>query len=261
MTPATIGGRALSGAAPILDRMNIDTLRKALAEFVGTFTLLFAVVASIVLADQVAGLFGVAISQGLAIAMMVSAVGYISGAHFNPAITFGALLTRRIGVILAVVYWVAQLAGGTAAVLIVKALFPDGLNFEATVPTLAAGVDPWQGLLLEAIATFFLVWVVFATAIDPRGTFSAIAGLGIGAAIALGVLLLGAVTGGVMNPARAFATQIVEWDWTDAWIYYVAPLVGGGLAALIYDGVYLSGRDEEPEEPAMPAPEAGADAI
>ena len=148
--------------------MNIDILRKALAEFVGTFTLLFAVVASIVLADQVAGLFGIAIAQGLAIAMMVSAVGHVSGAHFNPAITFGALLTRRIGVILAVVYVVAQLAGGTGAVLVVRELFPDGIDLAATVPTLQ-GVDPWQGLLLEAIATFFLVWVVFATAIDPRG--------------------------------------------------------------------------------------------
>jgi aquaporin TIP len=237
--------------------MNIDILRKALAEFVGTFTLLFAVVASIVLADQVAGLFGIAIAQGLAIAMMVSAVGHVSGAHFNPAITFGALLTRRIGVILAVVYVVAQLAGGTGAVLVVRELFPDGIDLASTVPTLQ-GVDPWQGLLLEAIATFFLVWVVFATAIDPRGSFSAVAGLGIGAAITLGVLLIGAVTGGVMNPARAFATQIVEWQWTDAWIYYVAPLVGGGLAALIYDGVYLSGQDdEEDEQPSMPEPTAG----
>jgi aquaporin Z len=236
--------------------MNIDTLRKALAEFVGTFTLLFAVVASIVTADQVAGLFGIAIAQGIAIAIMVSAVGHISGAHFNPAVTFGVLLTRRIGFLLAGVYLVVQLAGAVAAVLVVKALYPDGIDFSTTVPTLQ-GVDPWQGLLLEALATFFLVWVVFATAIDPRGSFSVIAGIGIGAAITFGVLLLGTVTGGVMNPARAFGTQIVEWEWKDGWIYYIGPLVGGGLAALIYDGVYLAGREGEPEEPGMPEPEEG----
>jgi aquaporin TIP len=226
--------------------MNIDTLRKALAEFVGTFTLLFAVVASIVTADQVAGLFGIAIAQGIAIAIMVSAVGHISGAHFNPAVTFGALLTRRIGVVLGVVYIVVQLAGAVAAVLVVKALYPEGIDFATTVPSLQ-GVDPWQGLLLEALATFFLVWVIFATAIDPRGTFTVVAGLTIGAAITFGVLLLGTVTGGVMNPARAFGTEIVEWKWTDAWLYYIGPLVGGGLAALIYDGVYLAGRVEEPD--------------
>ena len=237
--------------------MNIDILRKALAEFVGTFTLLFAVAASILLADQVAGLFGVAIAQGIAIAMMVSAVGHISGAHFNPAITFGALLTRRIGIVLAVVYVVAQLAGGAGAVLVVRELFPDGLDIGTTVPMLQGGLEPWQGLLLEALATFFLVWVVFATAIDPRGSFSAIAGLTIGAAITLGVLLLGPITGGVMNPARAFASEVVDWNWTNAWIYYVGPLVGGGLAALIYDGVYLSDRLEEPEQPGLPEPEEG----
>jgi aquaporin TIP len=236
--------------------MNIDTLRKALAEFVGTFTLLFAVVASIVTADQVAGVFGIAIAQGIAIAMMVSAVGHISGAHFNPAITFGALLTRRIGALLAGIYVVAQLAGAVAAVLVVEQLYPDGIDFSTTVPSLQS-IDPWQGLLLEALATFFLVWVVFATAIDPRGTFPVIAGIGIGAAITFGVLLLGPVTGGVMNPARAFGTELVEGKWTDAWLYYIGPLVGGGLAALIYDGVYLAGREEEPLEPGLPPPEAG----
>jgi MIP family channel proteins len=236
--------------------MNIDTLRKALAEFVGTFTLLFAVVASIVTADQVAGVFGIAIAQGIAIAMMVSAVGHISGAHFNPAITFGALLTRRIGILLAGVYVVVQLAGAVAAVLVVEQLYPDGIDFSTTVPTLQS-VDPWQGLLLEALATFFLVWVVFATAIDPRGSFTVIAGIGIGAAITFGVLLLGPITGGVMNPARAFGTELVEWKWTNAWLYYIGPLVGGGLAALIYDGVYLAGREGEPEGPGLPAPEEG----
>ena len=235
--------------------MNTDTLRKALAEFVGTFTLLFAVVASITTADQVAGIFGIAIAQGIAIAMMVSAVGHVSGAHFNPAITFGVLLTRRIGIVLAAVYIVVQLAGAVAAVLVVKELFPDGIDLSTTVPTLQS-VDPWQGLLLEALATFFLVWVVFATAIDPRGSFPAIAGIGIGAAITFGVLLLGPITGGVMNPARAFGTELVENKWTDAWLYYVGPLVGGGLAALIYDGVYLAGG-QEPGGPALPEPVEG----
>jgi aquaporin TIP len=222
--------------------MEYDAPRKALAEFLGTFTLLFAAVASIALGDQVAGVFGVAVAQGLAIGLMVSALGHVSGAHFNPAVTFGFLLTRRIEPLLAVIYWVAQVAGAIAGALVVKALFPNEIDLDRTVPVLS-GIDPWQGILLEALLTFFLVFVVFATAVDPKGTFPAIAGFGIGLTITLDILVGGPLTGAAMNPARAFSSQLVQNVWSDAWIYYVAPLVGGGIAALVYDGLYLTGRE------------------
>jgi aquaporin TIP len=227
--------------------MDYDPIRKAFAEFFGTFTLVFAVVASLATAEQIAGIFGAAVAQGLALGLMVSALGHVSGAHFNPAVTFGLLLTRRIEPLLAVVYWIAQLAGAIAGALAVKALFPDDLDTSLAVPQLGLGVEPWQGLLLEALLTFFLVWVVFATAIDPRGTFPAIAGFGIGLVVTLDILLAGPLTGASMNPARAFGPELVENMWSDAWLYYIGPLVGGGIAALLYDGLYLSRREVEPE--------------
>jgi aquaporin TIP len=229
--------------------MDYDPIRKAFAEFLGTFTLVFAVVASLATAENIAGIFGAAVAQGLALGLMVSALGHVSGAHFNPAVTFGLLLTRRIAPLLAVVYWIAQFAGAVAAALAVPALFPDDLDTSLGAPQLGLGVEPWQGLLLEALLTFFLAWVVFATAIDPKGTFPAIAGFGIGLVVTLDILLAGPLTGAAMNPARAFGPELVENVWSDAWLYYIGPLVGGGIAALLYDGLYLAGR-EPPTEPA-----------
>jgi aquaporin TIP len=232
--------------------MEYDPIRKAAAELIGTFTFVFAVVASLAIGEQIAGVFGSAVAQGLALGIVVSAVGHISGAHFNPAVTFGFLLTRRIEPILGAVYVVAQLAGAVGAALAVNALFPDELDTSLAAPQLGLGVEPWQGLLLEALLTFFLVWVVFATAVDPRGTFSAIAGLGIGLIVTVDILLAGPLTGAAMNPARAFGPELVENVWSDAWIYYVGPLVGGGIAALVYDGLYLAGR-REPDIETEPA--------
>ena len=100
-------------------------------------------------------------------------------------------------------------------------------------------IDAWQGVGFEAILTFFLVWVVFATAADPRGTFKAIAGLAIGLTITLGILAAGPLTGAAMNPARAFGPELVQGVWTDAWVYYVGPVLGGVVAALAYEWLYL----------------------
>jgi aquaporin TIP len=214
-----------------------DAFRRAAAEFVGTFTLIFVGVGSIAVVDG--GLVGVALAHGLAIAVMVSAVGHISGGHFNPAVTLGFLVTRRIAPALAVVYWIVQLAGATVAALALEATYPDQANLDAGVPVLGAGVSAGAGLVLEAILTFFLVWVVFATAVDPRGTFSAIAGLAIGLTITLDILAGGPLTGAAMNPARAFGPELVFNVWDDAWIYYVGPAIGGAVAALAYEWLYL----------------------
>ena len=251
--------------------MDHDPLRRGLAEFVGTFALIFIGAGSIITLAKVLGpairgpqeqdfyvgltLVGVALAHGLAIGVMVSAVGHISGGHFNPAVTLGFLVTRRIAPSLAVVYWSMQFAGATAAAALLRWLYPPGARALTHLgsPTLGSGVSQWQGLVIELILTFFLVWVVFATAADPGGTFKSIAGLAIGFTITLDILMGGPLTGAAMNPARAFGPELISRTWTDAWIWYVGPFVGGALAALAYDLLYLRPPQPEPVGP----PETG----
>ena len=234
--------------------MEHDPARRAVAEFVGTFTLVFVAVGSIMVSAQ-SGLVGVALATGLAVAVMASAVGHISGAHFNPAVTLGFLVTRRMAPLLAVVYWLAQLLAAVAAALLLRYVFPEEADLTGGVPTLNSSVEVLPGVVLEALLTFFLVWVVFATAADPRGAFTSIAGLAIGLTITFDILVGGPLTGAAMNPARAFGPQLVESQWTDWWIYYVGPLAGGAVAALAYDLLYLRRTPVVPPGP----PETGLD--
>jgi aquaporin Z len=215
-----------------------DPLRRGFAELVGTFTLIFVGMGSIMFASN-SGLVGVALAHGLAIAVMVSAVGHISGGHFNPAVTLGFLVTRRIAPTLAVFYWVAQIAGAVLGALAVRLAFPPEAQLDNGVPVLNDAVTSWEGLLLEGLLTFFLVWVVFATAADPGGTFKSIAGLAIGFTITMDILVGGPLTGAAMNPARALGPEIVQNVWDDWWIYIVGPGLGAAVAALAYDWLYL----------------------
>ena len=225
-----------------------DAARRLVAEFVGTFTLVFIGVGAIAHRRRAARRRR-ARAFGLAIAVMASAVGHISGAHFNPAVTFGFLITRRMAPVLAAAYIVTQLAAATVAALLLAVVYPAEANLDAGVPVVNPAVDVWSGALLEAILTFFLVWVVFATAVDARGTFASIAGLAIGLTITFDILAGGPLTGAAMNPARAFGPELVYGIWDDAWIYYVGPIVGGGLAAVLYDWLYL-----RPLAPVPPGP-------
>jgi MIP family channel proteins len=220
-----------------------DALRRAVAEFVGTFTLIFIGCGSIVAANQIhdPSLIGVAVAHGLAIGVMVSALGHISGAHFNPSITFGFLITKRIKPALAGLYWVAQLAGAAVGALLVQQLLPRLASEEVKlgVPALGHGVDAAAGMGLEAILTFFLAWVVFASAVDIRGTFKSIAGLAIGFTITMDILFGGPFTGAAMNPARAFGPQLIGDHWANGWVWYVGPILGAGVAAALYELLYL----------------------
>ncbi len=219
--------------------MQEDYFRRGAAEFVGAFALTFIGVGSIVAGG---GLVGVALAHGLVIAVMVSAVGHISGGHFNPAVTLGFLVTGRIKGMMAGVYWLAQFSGAFFAALIVSGVLPNELTDPAKlgVPAIANGVGPAAGFLIEIILTFFLVWVIFATAADPRGTFISIAGLAIGLTITLDILFGGPFTGAAMNPSRAFGPQLVGGHWSDAWVWYLGPAIGGMLAAIAYERLYLS---------------------
>ncbi|MDX6488648.1 MAG: aquaporin [Gaiellaceae bacterium] len=234
--------------------MEGDVLRRAVAEFVGTFTLVFVGVSSIITVGDVTG---VALAHGLAIAVMVSAVGHISGGHFNPAITLAFLVTRRMAPLLAAVYWVAQFAAATVGALMVKVIFPGSVVDRAKLgaPAVASVVGSGGALAMEAILTFFLVWVVFATAADARGTFKSIAGLAIGLTITMDILAGGRVSGAAMNPARAFGPQLVQSVWSDAWVWYAGPILGAVVAGLAYEYLYLRPLAPVPVGP----PETGLD--
>jgi aquaporin TIP len=212
-----------------------DSGRRAVAEFIGTFTLIFVGVGAIVLAGG--DLTAVALAHGLAIGVMVSAMGHISGGHFNPAITLGFLITRRITPVLAVTYWIAQLVGAVAAAILARWIFPGDALLHG-VPAVNV-ITSTEAVALEAILTFFLVWVVFASAADSRGSFKSIAGLGIGLTITMDIFAGGRLTGAAMNPARAFGPQLVGGHWANAWVWYVGPLAGGAVAALLYEWLYL----------------------
>jgi aquaporin TIP len=183
-----------------------DYLRRGVLEFVGVFALVFVAAGGAAFARSPIDL---ALANGLVIAVMVSAAGPISGGHINPAVTLGFLVTRRIAPLLAVVYWIAQFGGAILAALLLKWVLPSGAESAANlgVPSLGSGIGSGPAVVVEAVLTFFLAWVVFATAVDPRGTFKQVAGLAIGFTIAFDVLMAYGLTGGAMNPARAFGDR------------------------------------------------------
>jgi MIP family channel proteins len=220
--------------------------QKLVAEFIGTFALIFFGAGSIC-ADQYLrssgglGLLGIALAHGLAIAIMVSAMGHISGGHFNPAVTIGVWVTKRLNTIDALLYWAAQLTGGIAAAFVLKAVIPDDIWRAVALgtPELARDFPVWAAMSLEAVTTFFLVLVVFATAIDENGAFKSISGFGIGLTITLGILVAGPLTGAALNPARALGPALAIWHWAHHGVYWIGPLAGGFLAGLLYDGLFL----------------------
>jgi MIP family channel proteins len=220
--------------------------QKLTAEFIGTFALVFFGVGTIC-AEQFLhgaggiGFFGVAIAHGLAIAIMVSAFGHISGGHFNPAVTIGFWVTKRLNTLDVVLYWAAQLAGAIAAAFLLKAIIPEDTWRAVALgtPDLARDFSRLSGMILEAVTTFFLVLTVFATAVDEKGAFRSIAGFGIGLIISLGTLVAGPFTGAALNPARAFGPALAATHWANHGIYWVGPLAGGFVAGLFYDSAYL----------------------
>jgi len=220
--------------------------QKLVAEFLGTFALIFFGAGAVCVDFHLRssgglGLLAIALAHGLAIAIMVSALGHISGGHFNPAITIGFWVTKRLSTMDSLAYWVAQLLGATAAAFLLKLVIPEDIatNVFLGTPELMRDFPRWAGLALEAVTTFFLVLVVFATAVDERGAFRSIAGFGIGLTITLGILVAGPFTGGALNPARAFGPALASGHWLNWGTYWVGPLGGGFLAGLLYDSVFL----------------------
>jgi glycerol uptake facilitator protein len=224
------------------------------AEFLGTFLLVFFI-ASVVVVSSPEGVGAtdyavIGLVHAFVLAMLVYTLGGTSGAHFNPAVTFGLLTVRKISPFDAVVYWLVQLSGGVVAALVTKLLLLDpgrATNYGAvSVSDRLLQGRALLGLLAEVIGTFVLMWAIMGTAVNPRGE-RAWAGLVIGIALGLGVMTLAPLSGAGFNPARWFGPAIVSGQFSDAWIYIVGPLLGAlgaaqGYRALVLDPQERVGR-------------------
>lgn len=210
-------------------------LRPCIAEFIGTFTLIFVGIGAInnLGANQP---LGVALAHGLAIAVMVSATMHISGGMLNPAVTLGVLIAGRMSVREALLAMLSQLSGAVVAALLCGILFTTKGVIDGT-PQVASQIEATSAILIEAVLTFFLVFVVFGTGVDERGR--RVGGLAIGFAVAMGILFADSLTGGAMNPARVFGPAVAANFWEAHYVYWVGPMLGGALAGLVYGKLLL----------------------
>ncbi len=212
-----------------------------LAELIGTFGLIFfgAGAALQHASTSSVGMTGIAVAHGLAIMLGVYAFGAISGGHFNPAVSFGMALTKRMSWGSMLLYWVAQLVGAALAAWVLSMVYRTGpMDAHLATPAVDPTISAPTAMLIEAILTFFLVTVIFATAVDPRA-HKGFAGFAIGMTITMDILMAGALTGGAVNPARAFGPALLSGYWQDHWVYWVGPLLGGAVAAFVYDRFFL----------------------
>ncbi|MGE3802272.1 MAG: MIP/aquaporin family protein [Candidatus Kapaibacterium sp.] len=220
------------------------------AEAIATFALCFVGVLSIVAAGD--SLVTVALAHGLTIAVMVAAVGSVSGAHINPAVTFGFVVTGRMKPATAALYWSAQLIGAAIAGFLLLGILGGSVLASASAEGAAGlvaggtpqlnGVEMLSGILLEAVATFFLVFVVFGTAVSERAPKSVFP-FAIGLTVTLGIIAIGPMTGGALNPARHFGPALASGMWENVAVYWIGPLLGGALGAAAQHFILMKSSD------------------
>ncbi|EPS60922.1 hypothetical protein M569_13880, partial [Genlisea aurea] len=225
-------------------------LKAALAEFISTFVFVFAGSGSGVAYNKItggapaspAGLIAAAIGHAFGLFVAVSVGANISGGHVNPAVTFGLFVGGNITLFRGLLYVVAQLLGSVAGAAVLS--FSTG-GLEIPAFTVSAGVSVWSALILEIVLTFGLVYTVYATAVDPKkGEIGILAPLAIGFIVGANILVGGAFSGASMNPAVAFGPSVVSGVWTDHWIYWLGPLLGGAVAGVVYEVFFISHTHE-----------------
>uniref|UniRef100_A0A7N0UYY2 Uncharacterized protein n=1 Tax=Kalanchoe fedtschenkoi TaxID=63787 RepID=A0A7N0UYY2_KALFE len=227
------------------DSMASEVLKAYLVEFISTFMFVFAGVGSAIAygkltsdaATDPAGLVAVAVCHAFALFVAVAVGANVSGGHVNPAVTLGLALGGQITLITAFMYAHFQVGGAILACYALK--FVTG-GLAIPVHALGAGVGPLQGLVLEIIITFVLVYTVCATAADPKkGSMGTIAPIAIGFIVGANILAAGPFSGGSMNPARSVGPAFVTGDFQNLWVYMAGPLIGGALAGLFYGNVLM----------------------
>jgi aquaporin TIP len=224
-----------------------NTGKAAVAEFVATFGLVFIGASAVILnaSSGVLDLTGVALAQGLVLAIMVSITAHLSGGFVNPAVTIGVWVAGKIPSGRAAVLIVAQLLGAIAGAYLVKFLFPpivyDAGTGGATV--LNSQIASGKGIVLEAVGTFLLVFAVFGTAMDERGPYAKTAGLTIGLVIAFDIMAFGPLTGAAVNPARWLGPALAAGAWDNWFVWIVGPVAGAIIAAVLYSMVFM--RDQQ----------------
>ena len=225
--PAAIGSEG--GSSIMRNQWNA-----LIAEAGGTFLFFFVGIGAAVVSGD---LLVVALAHGLVLAVLVSALGAVSGGHFNPAVTFGVWIAGQIPTRRALSYVLAQLIGGLLAAWAIHGVVPGPITPTLGIPQLGDGVSPLMGVGIEAILTVILLVAVFGTAIDPRGP--KVGGLAIGLAVGCDILMGGPLTGAAMNPARWFGPAGVLGDWSNSFVWIVGPLIGAAVAAVLYRFFFL----------------------
>ncbi len=214
-------------------------LRKMVTEAFGTACLVFAGTGAIV-ANEVSGgaitHIGIALTFGLIVMVMIFATGHISGAHINPAVTLAFAVTKHVPWSTVPKYWLAQLVGASVGSLLVAVVIGDGARLGATLPLNGA---VGSSFVLEIILTMILMFVIMSVATDERAQGS-LAAVAIGSTVALEAMFAGPISGASMNPARSLGPALVGTHWADHWIYWVGPIVGAVLGALLY--VFIRGQ-------------------
>ena len=217
--------------------------RRLVAEAFGTFGLVFVGAAVVVVnggfPNSGIGLLGIALAHAVVLSVMITATMTISGGHLNPAVTLGLLVTRRIALPAAAAYILTQLAAAAVAALLVQWLLPAAAVRSTLLglPVIASNVTLNQAIGIEAVLTFFLMFAVFGTAVSPDAP--RVGGFGIGLVLLFDILVGGPLTGAAMNPARAFGPALVSGQWLGHVVYWVGPIVGAIVAALLWQYVLM----------------------
>ncbi|KAH6791819.1 gamma tonoplast intrinsic protein [Perilla frutescens var. hirtella] len=226
-------------------------VKAAVAEFISTLIFVFAGSGSTIAYNKItgfaaaspSGLVAAAIAYGFALFVAVSISANISGGHVNPAVTFGLFVGGNITLFRGLLYIIAQLLGSIVACFLLT--FTTG-GMETPAFTVSAGVSVWAALVFEIVMTFGLVYTVYATAVDPKkGEVGTIAPIAIGFIVAANILAGGAFTGASMNPAVSFGPALVSFSWKDHWVFWAGPLIGAGIAGIVYEAFFISHSGHE----------------